>query len=66
MKRMKQKEWLAEYRLICPVCKSDNISSGTTLGAYEYERICDDCGTEFDELYKPVGYKITKKGDHNG
>ena len=62
-KRRKQKEWLASNRLICPVCKSDNITSGDMMGPYEYERICNDCGTEFEERLKLVGYKITKKGE---
>ena len=62
MKRMKQKEWLAIARLLCPLCRSDNVSSGGILGPYEYERICDDCGTEFYERLELVGYKITKKG----
>ena len=62
MKRMKQKDWLSVIGLTCPLCRSDNVSSGGMQGPYEYERICDDCGTEFDEIYKPVGYKITKKG----
>ena len=61
MKRMKQKEWLYSI-FCCPVCRGTNISSGDIMGAYYYERICDDCGTEFSEIYKPVGYKITKKG----
>ena len=29
----------------------------------EYERVCQDCGTVFLELYKAIGYKITKKGE---
>jgi len=60
MKRMKQKEWLYS-KLCCPVCRSDNIGSGSILGPDEYERVCEDCGVEFDEIYKPVGYKITGK-----
>ena len=59
---MKQKEWLAKYKLICPVCKSDNIGSAEgQMGPHEYPRVCEDCGVEFDELYKSVGYKITGK-----
>ena len=62
MKRMKQKEWIAQHRLICPVCKSDNIGSGEgQMGPDEYPRVCEDCGVEFYEIYKPVGYKITGK-----
>jgi hypothetical protein len=59
---MKQKEWLAKYKLICPVCKSGNIDSAEgQMGPHEYPRVCEDCGVEFDELYKSVGYKITGK-----
>ena len=61
MKRMKQKEWLAG-EFCCPVCRGQNIETGN-WDSYGYERICEDCGTEFEELYKPVGYEITKKGE---
>ena len=60
MNRMKQKEWLYS-KFCCPVCRSNNIGSGGVMGPLEYERVCEDCGVEFDEIYKPVGYKITGK-----
>ena len=60
MKRMTQKEWKENY--CCPVCRGNNIDSGKILGPYEYERICEDCGTEFTEIMSLVGYKVTKKG----
>jgi len=63
MKRMKQKEWLASNRLICPVCRGENVESGDYFMPDEYERVCEDCGTVFLELYKAIGYKITKKGE---
>ena len=61
MKRMTQKDWKENY--CCPVCRGNNIDSGGLLGPYEYERICEDCDTEFSEILNLVGYKITKKGN---
>jgi hypothetical protein len=60
MKRMKQKDWL-QVTFCCPVCRGKNIETAR-WDSYEYERICEDCKTEFSEIYKPVGYRITKKG----
>ena len=62
MKRMKQKEWLAG-KFCCPVCRGQNVESGDFFMPDEYERVCEDCGTVFLELYKAIGYKITKKGE---
>ena len=61
MKRMTQKEFKDSCGSNCPVCRSNNTDT-QNVGFLEMEMECLDCGSEWTEVHKMVGYELTKKG----
>ena len=61
MKRMTQKEFKDSCGSNCPVCRSNNTDTVNVL-FLEVEMKCLDCGSEWTELHRMVGYELTKKG----
>ena len=61
MKRMTQKEFKDSNGSNCPVCRSNNTDTENVL-FLEVEMKCLDCGSEWDEQHRMVGYELTKKG----
>jgi hypothetical protein len=61
MRRMKQKEWLENSKIRCPVCRSSDVELTGDYTVCEYESFCNKCGQTFVEVYKAVGYKLILK-----
>lgn len=61
MKRMTQKEFKDSCGSNCPVCRSNNTDT-ENVGYLEMEMKCLDCGSEWTEQHRMVGYELTKKG----
>ena len=54
-------EYLGEDGSICPSCRSSHINGGPVEidGAGAYQNIsCDECGFEWQDNYKLVGYEV--------
>ena len=61
MKRMKQKEWLNNPKICCPVCRSSDVELTGDYTVWEYENFCHKCGQTFVEVLKAVGYKLISR-----
>jgi hypothetical protein len=61
MRRMTQKEFKDLNGTRCPVCRGNNTDTNN-YGFLELEMYCHDCDTEYLEMHKMAGYKITRKG----
>ena len=61
-----QAEYLKHGGLLCPSCRSGNISAGETFEADTVEGWrnvhCNDCKTMWQDLYKLYGYEIIFEG----
>ena len=61
MKRMTNKEFNQNSGKFCPVCRGSNLEIKIHW-FLEIEMLCNDCGTEYNEIHKMHSYKITRKG----
>ena len=67
MKRMTKKSFVLNGGHFCPICyEQDTVNIEDSFQYLQESRRCLNCKTEWLEIHKVTGYKITKKGDHNG
>ena len=64
MKKTTQAFYRQNGSYFCPVCDSENTRTiEDTTWYLEQGYHCDDCGSEWTELYKISGYSLIKKGN---
>ena len=65
MKNMTQKQYLKHDALLCPVCRSYNVSSGRPImGDFggSASVTCRNCGSTWEDIIQVTGYCCLIKG----
>mgnify|MGYP003633402726 FL=1 len=65
MKKTTQAFYRQHGSSFCPVCQSKNTMTTEDGNCVflEQQFHCDDCDSQWTELYKITGYKLNKKGE---
>jgi len=58
-KMMSQERYIRNRGLKCPFCGGRSLEAGKFDGFFQRVR-CDDCGNEWDDVFKLIGYNEVK------